>query len=200
MEFKNRLKGNIAQSLLETLLEDVKYRIVPLGIEKVIREVKSLSLEKYQELGLPSALRKLPDFFIASPNLDKNWLVEVKFRKKWDEKTRNQIGISIVDQAKQWTPLYIAIFLSEAAGPNDTPANYLRVCRLTFNNELGILKKTTVVDGMNFTEIENFKPWGDVTWDSMSRFQDVFTEVSDRWKESTLIQAIELIKHFNDSD
>ena len=47
MSFDTRLKGKITQGLFQTLLEDVKYRVVSLGIEEVIREVQTLQSEEY---------------------------------------------------------------------------------------------------------------------------------------------------------
>lgn len=81
MDYKNRLKGAITQVLLKSLLEDAGYRIVPLGIEEVLRELSSLEQEHYKQLNLPPALRKLPDFFVADMEFKKTYLVEVKYRK-----------------------------------------------------------------------------------------------------------------------
>ena len=49
MQYINRLKGAVTQTLLKSLLEDAGYRIVPLGIEEVIREVKVLTPKKSTE-------------------------------------------------------------------------------------------------------------------------------------------------------
>ena len=41
MKFENRLKGNVTQTLISSLLEDAGYRIVPLGVEEVARSSRS---------------------------------------------------------------------------------------------------------------------------------------------------------------
>ena len=78
MSFIPRLKGKITQSVLESLLAHVKYRVVPLGIEEVVRDVTTLSGEKYAELNLSTTLRNLPDYFVAKSDLKKTWLVEAE--------------------------------------------------------------------------------------------------------------------------
>ena len=96
MEYRNRLKGALTQALLKSLLADAGYRIVPLGVEEIIREVTVLDREKYLKLGLPTILREIPDFFVADASMDSYWLVEVKYRRAWNEQTRGflQHGLS----------------------------------------------------------------------------------------------------------
>ena len=110
MEFRNRLKGNVAQTLFETLLGDVNYRIVPLGIEEIIREVRNLDSKAYINLGLSQTLRKLPDFFVALPDFQKTYLVEVKYRKNWSDSVRDRLGKEIREQVNQWQPLTLVVF------------------------------------------------------------------------------------------
>jgi hypothetical protein len=104
MNFSNRLKGHITQALLKALLEDSCYHIVPLGIEEVIRKLSVLDEEKYKELKLPRILRKLPDFFVSDEPFTKSWLVEVKYRKSWDEFTKSALRGEIYNQVKDWGP------------------------------------------------------------------------------------------------
>jgi len=47
MDFENRLKRELSQGAFKCLLEDCGYRVVPLGIEAVIREIASLDKEAY---------------------------------------------------------------------------------------------------------------------------------------------------------
>src|SRR6266542_3865028 len=111
MNYTNRLKASVTLVLLKTLLEDAGYRIVPLGIEAVLREVASLPKEDYLKLGLPIQLRKLPDFFVANHAIDKSWLVEVKYRKRWNEEVQESLEVEIKEQVKTWHPLFLMIFV-----------------------------------------------------------------------------------------
>lgn len=197
MSFDTRLKGKITQGLFQTLLEDVKYRIVPLGIEEVIREVQAVEAAEYSKLELSTTLRRLPDFFIALPDLSKSWLVEVKYRKSWNDWTRDQLGDQLREQVRQWMPLYLVVFIGEAARPNETPASNLGVFKAVIqDNQLGIIRRGP--NGNSSSEetrdIEKFIPWKEVTWNHILRFQDVFSDVSERWEDQTLIKAIKVMK------
>src|SRR3989344_6357370 len=115
MDYDNRLKAKITQSLFECLLEDVNYHVAPLGIEEVIREIKSFEVNEYLNLGLPQTLKKLPDFFVTHSEFKQTFLVEVKFRKCWNESVKRQLGKDIVEQVKLWGPLHLVLFLGESA-------------------------------------------------------------------------------------
>jgi hypothetical protein len=197
MSFDSRLKGKITQGLFQTLLEDVKYRIVPLGIEEVIREVQAIEPAEYGKLELSTTLRRLPDFFIALPDLSKSWLVEVKYRKGWNDWTRDQLGEQIFEQVKQWAPLYVVVFVGEAARATNTPASNLGVFKAVVQDgQLGIIRKILNGDPPSDPRrgTEKFVPWKDVTWSHILRFQDVFSDVSERWEDQTLIKAIKVMK------
>jgi hypothetical protein len=80
MLFSNRLKGGITQALVRALLQDGGYRIVPLGIEEVVREVTVLPPPIYLALGLPALMRSMPDFLVAQADMQRCWLIEVKYK------------------------------------------------------------------------------------------------------------------------
>ena len=95
----------MTQTLVKALLEDAGYRTIPLGVEEVIREVSVLSPIDYSGLELPTVFRKMPDFFVADEDISKAWLVEVKYRKVWDDEVRRKLGEQIFEQVKVWKPL-----------------------------------------------------------------------------------------------
>jgi len=130
MDFKNRVKGSVTQTLFKALLEDAGYQLVPLGIEEVIREVKALPISQYMDLGLPPVLGRMPDFFIADKSFKETWLVEVKYRKQWNDNTRASLGREIEEQVKIWQPISLVLFLGERARETDTPASSIGVLRL----------------------------------------------------------------------
>lgn len=199
MDFKNRLKGSVTQTLLKALLEDAGYQIVPLGIEEVIREVKTLSGSEYTKLGLPDVLRKMPDFFIADKNFTETWLIEVKYRKQWNEGTRTALKHEIEPQVKIWQPVYLVLFLGEPARETDTPASSIGVLRLIHIDEqlaCSWFKKSILTDEVK----ESITLWDSIEWGTFHRFQDVFREVGAQWENSTLIKALSILKSLKDLD
>lgn len=194
MDFKNRLKGSITQTLLKALLEDAGYRIVPLDIEEVIREVKDLSASEYNALDLPPVLKKMPDFFVTDKNFEKTWLVEVKYRRRWNEATKTALRREIVEQVKSWQSVYLVVFLGEPARDADTPASSIGVLQL-IHSERQLFCRRFKSKGFSTHEIEEYRtPWDEINWGHFDRFQDVFRDIGERWEESTLIKSLSLLE------
>ena len=63
------------------------YRVTRFGIEELITEIKHIVYKQYMGLGLPEALRFLPDLLVADLEMENAYLAEVKYRKKSDETT-----------------------------------------------------------------------------------------------------------------
>jgi len=177
MEYANRLKGAVTQTLLRSLLEDAGYRIVPLGIEEVIREIKVLGRKEYLSLKLPKNLRKLPDFFISDKKVNEAWLLEVKYRKFWKPSVKKSLGLELKQQVEEWKPLYVMIFLGHAVFNEKLPSYWMKVARLSIHkNQLVVItKRGEVLD-----------TWDNVGWSELSRVQDVFEDVGDQWESQTI--------------
>ncbi len=197
MEYRNRLKGAVTQALLKTLLADAGYRIVPLGIEEVIREVTQLSRQKYLALGLPTILRKMPDFFVASAEINNAWLVEVKYRKRWSACTKKSLEKELIEQVKKWGPLCLILFLGNPARTEyphqpEQPSSWMAAFLLKAeDNQLVVLKR----DGCSRCK------WADVSWKDV-RIQDIFTELRGKepWKQQTLEQTKTLLMELKKLD
>jgi hypothetical protein len=182
MDFRNRLKGSVTQTLVKALLEDAGYRTIPLGVEEVIREVSVLSHPAYSNLELPEVLRKMPDFFVADEGISKAWLVEVKYRKVWNNHVRQKLGEQIFEQVKLWNPLFLTVFLGNSVRPgNDKPVH-----------SIGVIKLTCKCGRMVFItpDEETHKDWSEVEWSDFLRFQDVFRNVGSKWEEQTLMKVL----------
>lgn len=193
MDFENRLKGTVTQTLVKALLEDAGYRTIPLGVEEVIREVSVLSADEYRDLELPTVLRKMPGFFVAEPNLSNAWLVEVKYRKEWNDEARRRLGNQIREQVEAWQPLFLTVFLGNSIRPgNNNPVHSIGVIKLTY-------ERGRIVCIMPDKE-ETRKYWSNVTWDDFSRFQDVFREVTSQWKSQTIMQALGTLRSLRGVD
>jgi hypothetical protein len=187
MNFNSRVKGTITQSLIKVLLKDAGYNIAPLGIEEIIKELQMLPPLQYKALNLSQTLRSLPDFFVSLPNFEKTYLVEVKYRARWNESTKAVLKSALTNQVQQWQPVYLILFLGEKARTNDTPASYLGVVRLECHEgELGFIEEGP--------EGELFHPWEDLQWDCFRRLHDIFTEVHTRYEDSTITKAVALVK------
>ena len=194
MKYTSRLKGDITQVLIKTLLEDAGYHIVPLGIEEIIREVKVLTQEKYLSLSLPTSLTKLPDFFIADKDVSKACLLEVKYRNRWNDEVRRKLGQSLKPQVKEWNPLYLMIFLGEPIVKSaEQPTYWMRVARLSYR------------DG----EMVVFNPhsdlvvkWNESSWDDFDRVQDVFKNLREKelWFAQTIAKTKTILKWLKELD
>lgn len=188
MNFSNRLKGSVTESLIRSLLADCGLTVVPLGIEEVIREMAELSQERYLALSLPDSLRKLPDFFATNKDRSKSWLIEVKFRKTWTNEVRDELELKLTPQVNVWSPLYLVLFYGESPHPYDTtgPAAWIRVGELRIKDtKLHVMDKGVL------------KPWSESKWNSMDRIQDVFPELNDKekWNEGVLKDMLLVSKH-----
>jgi hypothetical protein len=176
----------VTQVLLKSLLEDAGYRIVPLGIEAVVREVANLPMEEYRRLGLPIPLRRPPDYFVANNATDKTWLVEVKYRKKWNGDVRDSLGEEMEEQVKTWNPLFLMIFLGNSADENySSPIYHMRIAKLLWSQQDGILTERD--DGTTCV-------WRNCQWSHFRRVQDVFEECGTRARreEQTIVKTRDL--------
>lgn len=128
IKFTNVVKGQITQGLLKTLLERAGYRVTRLGVEELFNEVVHLDKEHYQSLNLPLNLRSLPDLIVAEQDLERVFLVEVKFRRKFDEKAAKSLFNSLKAQRKYWEDSYAVIMIAESwASDNRFHQDYIRV-------------------------------------------------------------------------
>lgn len=206
MEFKTKLKCQIMQGLMTSLLEDVNYEVVPLGHDHVLENVRTLSLENYKKLNVTQSLRRLPDFFIYDNDMGKGWLVEVKLRAKWNAKTRAELHSHLMKQVESWKPLHMVIFLGEHGLKNESPKNYIGVLELTvYDKKLGAIikkRKFNLSDESSprTTEIVNvFKPWETIEWDDFQLFQSVFGKVGKKYGDHTLNDTVSLLKALHKS-
>jgi hypothetical protein len=128
MQFVNIAKAQITQTLLATLLERGGYRVTRLGIEELFGEIKYLDLPSYMELKLPLQLRSLPDLLIANIETNKVYMVEVKFRKQFDEISAKDLHDELTNQRQHWPQSYAVILIADPMVPNGKfHQDYIRV-------------------------------------------------------------------------
>lgn len=159
--------------------------MVPLGIEETIREVSDLPVDQYMRLGLPTALRKLPDFFATDRDRTTYWLVEVKYRRQWNDVVREELGQALSQQVSTWDPLVVFIFVGETPSQFDQPSSWVRAAHLKLDN--GELKFRPRGAG-------DFIPWSQATFINFQRVQDVFPQLNDAklWASSALHLTLDI--------
>ena len=113
IEFGNLVKAQVTQALLTALLERRGYRVSRLGIEELFGEVKFIDLPKYMSLNLPPQLRTLPDLLVAAIDMSKVFLVEVKFRARFDESVAASVRHDLEHQRQHWPQSYAVLMIAE---------------------------------------------------------------------------------------
>jgi hypothetical protein len=222
MEFRNRLKGKLIQALMESLLTDVGYKVIPLGIEEVVREVKGLDKVTYLNLKLSPNLRCLPDFLIADKTMQEQRLVEVKYRKKWNLKTKQSLHRSLLEQTKVWQPLYLVVFLGNPSTPEDpNPSGRIGIGKLVFRDDTLLMACRYLTDeedslysgkygrikledqsplSLGYSWYEYQIPWIDIEWKHFKRLQDEFQDLRQGWMQSTLHQSAFIVESIEKLD
>lgn len=116
IKLRDVLKGNVAQTVAQSLFEKAGYRVAHLGIEELLREVKLLDEKQYRALALPENLRALPDFLVTDKTLSQAFLVEIKFRKNVNS-LDDPFCRRIEWQQRIWPGMYVVVLLGESPQP-----------------------------------------------------------------------------------
>lgn len=184
MKFQNRLKGSVTQALIKALLTDAGLSVVPLGIEEVVRDVADLDEAQYRSLQLPTQLRTLPDFFVANAERTSTWLVEVKFRRTWNDESRDELLETLREQARHWSPLYLVLLWGETPSNFQTyPSSWLKAGKLVWR------------DGDLYLESnDRAKLFSACDWTDFSKIQEVFPQLNSRasWDAAALSLTVQV--------
>ena len=190
MDTVNRLKKEMTEGIVRALLEDAGYRVIDSGIEKVLRELTCLTAEEYIHLQFPTAMRQLPDFVVMDRNQSIKFLVEVKYRKNWE----NCILTEIQDQVMKYKEMVLVVVnanpedLPGKASTGPSPSSYLRCCRLRLRDECYELE----TNYKKWILIEKLESDPNVWW-KLSPLQNVFEllKKTDRKTTTPAMQALE---------
>ncbi|WP_111642266.1 hypothetical protein [Marinimicrobium alkaliphilum] len=103
-------KGRFAETVISTLLEHAGYRVLRLGVEELVSEVKAGVSRGEQALVLPDQLRTAPDFLVVDPVSGNTTLLEVKFRRRFECDVAAKLHTLLQRQENYW-PGFVSVFL-----------------------------------------------------------------------------------------
>jgi hypothetical protein len=130
LEFTNIIKGLVTQTLLMALFERGGYRVTRLGIEELFAEVKHIDMQQYLDLNLPLQLRYLPDLLVVELDMTNAFLVEVKFRRRFDQGAVESLYYELGKQREHWPQSYAVVMVAEALDREATyHQDYIRVLK-----------------------------------------------------------------------
>lgn len=189
MEFSNRLKKELTEGIVRSLLVDAGYRVIDFGIESTIREIESMKLEEYLRLSLPRNLRIMPDLVVMDRDQTMSFMVEVKYRNGW----KIDLFEEIEEQVKTWGRIYL-IYVN-GAPPEDkkglqSPSRNIRCCELTHHESVycftGLDGKLIPIDCLRADENQ---------WWGMNLLQNLFPLFHEKNREQTIHHAVSTIRH-----
>lgn len=194
MDFENRLKRELSQGVFKCLLEDCGYRVIPLGIEAVIREIACLDKEAYKNLDFSDAVRFLPDFCIIDQNLKHKFIVEVKYRWDWD----GNILKEVFNQVRMFKDIILVVFIGnppDRYAKQPSPSTYVRCCKMYMNEQNKVCAEVKESKGGDtiktiFVEEEDLS---ELNWWNLRILQNYFPDLKNSKEEESLVKAIKSI-------
>ena len=95
MDIDYALPGHLVAAFFEVLLIYAGYQVIPTGIERSLRELRTVQAETYRELAHPR-LRFAPDFFVLDVEARQGWLTEIS-ATRLDQQFFREAGRRIQD-------------------------------------------------------------------------------------------------------
>ena len=168
MDVEKIFRGHAVCTVIETLLTDAGYHVVPFGIERIIRELRPLSYEDYvgmtEKLG---KIRKLPDLMVLDLDKKEAWPVEVKYRSKLTKEFSDEMG------KIEWKPFYLILSVTSEKPWGTSLIDHIRVFKIEDEDKVSL---------------DFFK-----NKDNARRIQDIFPRLSKKYPEKTIKKAEDLI-------
>lgn len=158
MRFSNLLKGRTTESAIRLLLESIGYRVTPLGVEKLLEEVKHLDAAEYASLDLPPYFRYLPDFAVSDPNMNEVFFIEVKFRKTFGYDVADELHDTLSEQLNFWDQTYTLLSVAEPAHDYVSEEFFEhRYMRVIHSDNIDVLKERDTDPGKLFWKLDQLK-------------------------------------------
>lgn len=112
-------KGRFGETIVSTILEYAGYRVLRLGVEEVVSEVKAGVARGEWALRLPEQLTTAPDFLVVDPRSGECTLLEVKFRRVLDDGTARELHARLTRQVEYWPGMVTAIICAHRPEVSD---------------------------------------------------------------------------------
>lgn len=193
MNFDNRIKGAVTQTLLKSLLEDAGYAVIPMGIEESVREIKLLGKTEYQQFNFAGTQRSTPDFLVLDWDKKQNWLIEVKYRRKWDDEVRDALTEVLEKQVGRWGEIFVVFFIGEAVEvSNKRNPDFLHVgvANLVMHNgELIVDHGISYIENMAIT-FPQFVKWSECGWKDFTFLYKAFNRLIK--KDDRVLKCIKI--------
>lgn len=188
MDFVNRLKKELTEGIVRSLLVDAGYRVVDFGIERQLREIECMKASEYLKLGFPPSLRYMPDLVVLDKGQTVKFFVEVKFRNGWTTDVFHEIE----EQVKNLEEL-VLVFVNgkppEDKRKLDSPSLNVRCCRLRYT--CGVYEIQLIDESwypVKMLRTENNQWWG------MNLLQNIFVQFHDCSDNRTIAKAVGAIR------
>ena len=130
-------KGQFAQMLASTLLEWSGYRVVRFGVEETVSEVKATLARGEPTIRLPQQLRSTPDFLVIDTVSGDSMLLEVKFRRTFDDAVARELHSCLSAQARWWPEAATMVVVADPPGLSGE--QYQDFIRIIMPDELPLL-------------------------------------------------------------
>lgn len=166
MEIDYALPGHLVAAVFEVLLTDAGYQVVPIGIERTIREFRTIDAKAYLDLVHPR-LRSAPDFFVLDIEGRRSWMTEIKFRRYLHARLFEDLQFI----QRDWAPFTLILAVAEPPGEWTGIVKHVRVFPIEAHTRLD----------------EPFLRSAGL------RLQDVFPRLADKWQEATIQKAQDAI-------
>jgi hypothetical protein len=103
---KDLIKGKIAEIIFDQMFREAgEYTIIPFGYENIVPQLSQCKkVSKAQKV--IDNIRHSPDFVLISKNKESVFLVEVKFRSRFDKEEIRRLA---EEQKQRWHPSWIFV-------------------------------------------------------------------------------------------
>jgi hypothetical protein len=166
MDLDSSLPGHVVASIFEVLLVDAGYQLIPTGIERTLRELRTVPVDAYLDL-VPPRLRFVPDFFVLDVEARQSWLTEIKFRRYLHPLLCGDLR----PMQRDWAPFVLILAVAEP--PDEWTGIVTNIKAFTVQPDTRLDEEFLRVGGM--------------------RLQDVFVRLGRRWGEGTILKAQDAI-------
>lgn len=102
--------------------------MVRFGVEETVSEVKATLARGEPTIKLPQQLRSTPDFLVIDTGSGNSMLLEVKFRRTFDDAVAHELHSCLTAQARWWPEAVTMVVVADPPGlPGDQYQDFIRV-------------------------------------------------------------------------